>query len=284
MKVSAAAALLAELERMEKAFYAVQANCAKEIPQALARLDEALQKLLKDKLPPTYHPAYAGVPAPKPEVMTPPKVRVSSGIGEPPKVLPMKRDGAEGAGGAAQGGPLPESPEPVPGSSNVHRDDVAKMSRAQKGIFGEKVSDDFMTARRYRSELSADRQMRLLDQQPMGRGIDGVYRKPPGEPPPPYVVTETKFRTGGNFDANDLPTTRGSKGYPSARQMSDDWIIPRLDKAVGEENAEIIDRMGYERWLMVVDESGAVVDITKLDESGNALLGANKQPVKIPTK
>ncbi|WP_280785281.1 hypothetical protein [Paraburkholderia sp. WSM4179] len=124
---------------MEKAFYAVQANCAKEIPQALARLDEALQKLLKDKLPPTYHPAYAGVPAPKPEVMTPPKVRVSSGIGEPPKVLPMKRDGAEGAGGAAQGGPLPESPEPVPGSSNVHRDDVAKMSRAQKGIFGEKV-------------------------------------------------------------------------------------------------------------------------------------------------
>ncbi|MDH6153211.1 hypothetical protein OKW46_007201 [Paraburkholderia sp. WSM4179] len=146
------------------------------------------------------------------------------------------------------------------------------------------MSDDFMTARRYRSELSADRQMRLLDQQPMGRGIDGVYRKPPGEPPPPYVVTETKFRTGGNFDANDLPTTRGSKGYPSARQMSDDWIIPRLDKAVGEENAEIIDRMGYERWLMVVDESGAVVDITKLDESGNALLGANKQPVKIPTK
>jgi hypothetical protein len=274
--------LLAELERMEKRFYAVQVNAVKQVPQALAKLDEALQKLLKDTMPPTYHPAYAGVPAPKPDVIAPPKVRVSPGIGEPPQVLPMKRDGAEGAGGAAQGGELPKSQEPVPGSSNVHRDDMAKMSRAQKGIFGEKVSDDFMTARRYRSELSADRQMRLLEQQPTGRGIDGVYMKPWGEPPPPYVVTETKFRTGGKFDAKGLPTTKGSKGYPSAKQMSGPWIWDRLEDAVGDKTMLLMREEGFESWLMVVDESGKVVDIAKLDVKGNALLDATGQPIKVP--
>jgi len=254
--------LLAELERMEKRFYAVQVNAVKQVPQALAKLDEALQKLLKETMPPTYHPAYAGVPAPKPEVVAPPKVRVSPGIGEPPKVLPMKRDGAEGVGG---GGPLPEPQEAVPGSSNVHRDDVAEMSRAQKGIFGEKVSDDFMTARRYRSELSANRQMRLLEQQPTGRGIDGVYMKPWSEPPPPYVVTETKFRTGGKFEAKNLPNTR------SGKQMSDDWVEDRLVDAVGRKTAADISKAGYDKWLMVVDESGTVVDIAKLDSNANAI-------------
>jgi hypothetical protein len=275
--IGRARALLAELERMEKAFYAVQANCAKEIPQALAKLDEALQKLLKDKLPPTYHPAYAGVPAPKAEVVTPSKVRVSSGIGEPPKVLPMKRDGAEGTGGAGGGGPLPEPREPVPGSSNVHRDDAAKMSRAQKGIFGEKVSDDFMTARRYKSMLSEDRQMRLLEEKPTGRGIDGVYGKPDGEPPPPYVVTETKFRTGGDFSPSRLPMTN------SGKQMSDGWIRPRIGKAVGDDEvADMIKDEGYEAWLMVVDENGKVTSITKLDEKGNALLDGAGKPVTVP--
>lgn len=268
--------LLAELERMEKRFYAVQVNAVKQVPQALAKLDEALQKLLKDTLPPTYHPAYAGVPAPRPEVVTPPKVRVSPGIGEPPKVLPMKRDGAEGAGGAG-GGPLPEPPESVPGSSNVHRDDVAKMSPAQKGIFGEKVSDDFMKARRYRSELPEDRQKRLLEQLPTGRGIDGVYHKPPGEPPPPYVVTETKFRTGGNFSPSRLPMTKGS-----GKQMSGPWILDRLDDAVGDTTALTMREEGFESWLMVVDESGNVVDITKLDVKGNALLDTAGQPLKVP--
>ncbi|MBW0449007.1 hypothetical protein EN871_12885 [bacterium M00.F.Ca.ET.228.01.1.1] len=265
--------LLAALERMEKQFYAVQVNCVGEIPQALAKLDEALQKLLQDKLPPTYHPAYAGVPAPMSPVSVPERMRVSSGIGELPKVLSMSRDGVNAAGGAAHGdaGRLPERQEPVPGSSNVHRDDVAKMSRAQKGIFGEKVSDDFMKAKGYRSELWENRQMRLLEQQPTGRGIDGVYRKPPGEPPPPYVVTETKFRTGGKFDAKDLPTTKGSNGYPRAKQGSSGWVGPRIADAVDRKTALTINKTGYDFWLIVVDESGMVVDITKLDSNANEI-------------
>ncbi|WP_051376799.1 hypothetical protein [Burkholderia sp. WSM2232] len=271
--------LLAALERMEKRFYAVQVNCVEEIPQALAKLDEALQKLLQDKLPPTYHPAYAGVPAPMPPVSGPERMRVSSGIGEPPKVLPMRRDGVDAAGGAVHGdaGRLPEPQEPVPGSSNVHRDDVATMSRAQKGIFGEKVSDDFMKARGYRSELSESRQMRLLEQQPTGRGIDGVYRKPPGEPPPPYVVTETKFRTGGKFTPDQLPITKSS-----GKQMSGPWISDRLEDAVGDETMLLIREEGYESWLMVVDDFGKVADITKLDVRGDALLNAAGHPVKVP--
>jgi len=165
----------------------------------------------------------------------------------------------------------------MPGSGNVHADDVAKMSRARKGIFGEKVSDDFMKARRYESELAEERQMRLLEQQPTGRGIDGVYRKPPGEPPPPYVVTETKFRTGGKFDARNLPMTKGS-----GKQMSGTWIGDRLEDAVGDKTMLLMREEGFESWLMVVDESGKVVDITKLDVKGNALLDTASQPVKVP--
>jgi len=270
--------LLMELERMEKRFYAVQVNAVKQVPQALAKLDEALQKLLKDTIPPTYLPAYAGVPAPKPEVVAPPKVRVSSGIGEPPKVLPMKRDGAEDAGGTGSRGPLPEHQEPVPGSSNVHRDDVAKMSNAKKGIFGEKVSDDFMKARKYTPMLSEERQMRLLEEKSTGRGIDGVYRKPDGAPPPPYVVTETKFRTGGEFSPSQLSMTKGS-----GKQMSGPWIDSRLADAVGgQAKARTILKADYESWLMVVDENGRVVDITKLDTYGNALRDTAGNPTKVP--
>ncbi|MDR5754495.1 MULTISPECIES: hypothetical protein [unclassified Caballeronia] len=148
-----------------------------------------------------------------------------------------------------------------------------------KGIFGEKVSDDFMTGRGYKSELSADRQMRLLEQQPTGRGIDGVYRKPPKSDPPPYVVTETKFRADGKVKG--LPTTKGSKGYPSAKQMSTRWITDRLPDAVGQVQARNILKEKYESWLMVVDETGAVVDITKLDKAGNALLDDAGKPIKV---
>ncbi|MNC84350.1 hypothetical protein D3C75_1388820 [compost metagenome] len=50
--------------------------------------------------------------------------------------------------------------------------------------------------------------------------------------------------------------------------MSDAWIEPRLDLNLGKKQAEEVAFAGYERWLMVVDESGAVTKIVKLD--GNA--------------
>lgn len=60
------------------------------------------------------------------------------------------------------------------------------------------------------------RRVRGLNGKPRGRGIDGIYKKT--DPPAPYVVTETKFRTaGGEYIDGDgtkstqlLSMTKGS--------------------------------------------------------------------------
>lgn len=279
--------MIAQLERMEASFYALQSRLAQEIPKALSQLDKALQDMLKQVMPPVRQPAYAAVSAAKPEVVAADRVRVSSGIGVPPKVLPVFRDEAEAVGGAARGGgSLPQPVEKGPTSANVHEGepvDVRKLTTAKKGIYGEIVSDKYMGGKGYENVMLKDRQPpRSLEDLPIGRGIDGVYKKPPGEPPPPYVITETKYRTGGKFTDKDLKPTKGSDGYPSSKQMSEDWITPRLPDAVSMEEAAAIRKADYESWLMVVDESGTVVDITKLDAKGNARLDAAGHPVKIP--
>jgi glycosyltransferase A (GT-A) superfamily protein (DUF2064 family) len=53
--------------------------------------------------------------------------------------------------------------------------------------------------------------------------------------------------------------------------MSDDWVEDRLVDAVGRKTAADISKAGYDKWLMVVDESGTVVDIAKLDSNANAI-------------
>ncbi len=61
-----------------------------------------------------------------------------------------------------------------------------------------------------------------LEDKPRGRGIDGIYEN--ANPPPAYIVTETKYRTGagantryidgdGTETTELLSTTKGSKGY-----------------------------------------------------------------------
>ena len=52
--------------------------------------------------------------------------------------------------------------------------------------------------------------------------------------------------------------------------MSDDWIKPRLIDELGARKAIQIEKGKYDRWLMIVDESGKVVSITRLDEAANA--------------
>jgi hypothetical protein len=120
-----------------------------------------------------------------------------------------------------------------------------------------------------------------LEDKPRGRGIDGIYEN--AYPPPAYIVTETKYRTGagantryidgdGTETTELLSTTKGSKaGHPAAKQMSDDWIKPRLIDELGARKAIQIEKGKYDRWLMIVDESGKVVSITKLDKSANAI-------------
>ena len=119
-----------------------------------------------------------------------------------------------------------------------------------------------------------------LEDKPRGRGIDGIYEN--ANPPPAYIVTETKYRTGagantryidgdGTETTELLCTTKGSKGYRPAKQMSDEWIKPRLREEVGGEMEEAILDGKYDRWLMIVDESGKVISITRLDSGANAI-------------
>ncbi|BFM48448.1 hypothetical protein [Marinomonas sp. THO17] len=113
--------------------------------------------------------------------------------------------------------------------------------------------------------------------EPRGRGIDGIYENT--NPPPPYVITETKYRTAsGKYIDSDgvakdtvLSKTKGSSGLPGAKQMNDGWIKPRIKDELGSRKARDIIESGYERWLMIVDNSGEVVNITKLDASAKSI-------------
>ena len=154
------------------------------------------------------------------------------------------------------------------------------LTRGKKGIYGEIVSDNHMASKGHKSILPEDRRYRSLEDKPRGRGIDGIYEN--ANPPPAYIVTETKYRTGagantryidgdGTETTELLCTTKGSKGYRPAKQMSDEWIKPRLREEVGGEMEEAILDGKYDRWLMIVDESGKVISITRLDSGANAI-------------
>ena len=168
----------------------------------------------------------------------------------------------------------------VPDGIVVHQlpDDVAKvdvkiLSRTKKGLYGEIISDNWMINHKFENLLPEHRQVRSLSDKPRGRGIDGIYKNT--EPPPPYVVTETKFRTaGGEYIDGDgskstqlLSMTKGS-----GKQMSNKWIEDRLPSEITNQKllADIREQ-GYDSWLMVVDESGEVIQITKLDGYANAI-------------
>ncbi|PPD29133.1 MAG: hypothetical protein CTY21_12855, partial [Methylomonas sp.] len=128
-------------------------------------------------------------------------------------------------------------------AKNLHKVDLEKvdpkiLSRSKKGIFGELVSDQHMAGKGHVNLLPPERRYRSLEDVPRGRGIDGIYQN--ANPPPPYLITETKYRTGsgsntryidgdGTETTELLSTTKGSKGKPSAKQMSDRWIKDRLE-------------------------------------------------------
>lgn len=168
----------------------------------------------------------------------------------------------------------------VPGGTVIHPlpDDVVKvdlkiLSRTKKGIYGEIISDNWMANHKFENLLPEHRQLRSLNDKPRGRGIDGIYKNT--EPPPPYVVTETKFRTAGGeyIDGDGTKSTKllsMTKG--SGKQMSGQWIDKRLpDEITDKKILKDLKNEGYDAWLMIVDESGKVIQITKLDKSANAV-------------
>ncbi|MDD0977006.1 hypothetical protein [Pseudomonas fontis] len=254
--------VLNRLRVMEQRFYAVQRHALTQIPHALQQLDGRLARALEQVLEMPPHYAMAGVRTEKPVVMSMEGGKVSSGIGMPPLFLERP------AGGHGPPQPQRLGAEPITGA-NIHTINPTTLGSKGKGIYGEIVSDNYMRSKGHENLVPHSRPPRNLEDIPIGRGIDGVYKN--GKPPPPYIVTETKYRTGGQFSAGSLPTTKGSPGYPAAKQMSDRWVSKRLVDLVGEQKTEHIRDAGYERWLMVVDESGTVKSITTLDEMASAI-------------
>ena len=118
-----------------------------------------------------------------------------------------------------------------------------------------------MKERGFINLLPEDRQVRKMTDKPRGRGIDGIYKN--SEPLPPYVVTETKYRTeaGKYIDGDGImkdTVQRKAAKAKSAKQMSDRWILDRLDDEVPSKIRRDIEDEGYQRWLMIGDSSGGV--------------------------
>lgn len=168
----------------------------------------------------------------------------------------------------------------MPGGTVIHPlpDDVVKvnlkiLSRSKKGIYGEIISDNWMANHKFENLLPEHRRVRSLNDKPRGRGIDGIYKNT--NPPPPYVVTETKFRTAGGeyIDGDGTKSTQllsMTKG--SGKQMSNLWIERRLpDEIADKKLLADIRKQKYESWLMIVDESGEVIQITKLNKNADAI-------------
>ena len=142
---------------------------------------------------------------------------------------------------------------------------------------GEIISDDYMRGKDFKNMLPESRQVRSLEDVPKGRGIDGIYSNP--KPPPPYIVTETKFRNaaGEYVDSDGSLTKAKSVGallgntQGSRKQMSEKWIKDRLFKEVGKKQADTIHKSGYESWLMIVGPDGEVAEIYKLNAKAEVI-------------
>jgi len=143
-------------------------------------------------------------------------------------------------------------------SSTTPADAEPEFTKSEKGVYGEAQADTYMDEEKFQ-KLNGD--LVKAGDPPLGKGIDGVWKNT--SPPPEYVITEAKY------GSSQLGTLKDG-----TRQMSDDWVDARLNKAVGEQTADVIrdaDARGQvEKWLLHVDENGNVTK-SLIDESGNII-------------
>ena len=131
----------------------------------------------------------------------------------------------------------------------VENGEIKLSNNIQKGNYGEMKMDAYFESQGYK-RISLDKVADL--DTPTHQGIDGVYYNPNGHPP--YVIGEAKY---GSSRLSTL-----ADGTP---QMSDKWIIDRLENAVGEDVANDIkmemilnpDNVGAS--LVHVSQDGSVV-------------------------
>ena len=135
----------------------------------------------------------------------------------------------------------------------VENGDILLSNNIQKGNYGEMNMDVYFKSQGY-ERISLDRVTDL--NAPTHQGIDGVYYNLDGHPP--YIIGEAKYGSSRLAILAD--------GTP---QMSDKWIIDRLENAVGEGVANDIkmemilnpDNVGS---ILVHVSSNGEIDITKL--------------------
>jgi hypothetical protein len=149
--------------------------------------------------------------------------------------------------------PYAEGPKPEPlkrSSPPSSLPDERDFTSAEKGVYGEAQSDIYMQEDGFQ-KLNGD--IVKPEDAPLGKGIDGVWRNT--NPPPEYVVTESKYGSSGLSTLKD-----------GTKQMSDDWVDARLNQAVGTQTADEIrdaDARGQvEKWLLNVSENGNVTKST----------------------
>lgn len=106
----------------------------------------------------------------------------------------------------------------------VENGDILLNNNIQKGNYGEMKMDAYFESQGY-ERISLDKVTDLNT--PTHQGIDGVYYNPDGHPP--YIIGEAKYGNSRLYTLAD--------GTP---QMSDKWIIDRLENAVGENVANDI--------------------------------------------
>ncbi|MDT4812823.1 hypothetical protein FQZ97_457890 [compost metagenome] len=131
-----------------------------------------------------------------------------------------------------------------------------KMGSHAKAALGER------TAHAKMEELGYERIDTGGDYVPGRTGIDGVYRNT--KPPHEYVIMESKYGKAELGETLD------------GRQMSDDWIRARLEKAVGDDMAKAIERAlnrgEVKRVLIRTKEDGSVTG-KLLGADGKVILG-----------
>ena len=132
-------------------------------------------------------------------------------------------------------------------------DGTKGLTNLQKGNYGEMKMDDFFESKGY-ERISMDRVTDL--DSPTHHGIDGVYYNPDGHPP--YIIGEAKY---GSSKLSVL-----ADGTP---QMSDKWIIDRLENSVGDQMArniknEMISNSDNVGSVLVHVSPNGEMDITQL--------------------
>jgi hypothetical protein len=124
--------------------------------------------------------------------------------------------------------PVPQN-QPAPPAPQQRGQLPANATNAQKGVFGEHISDLHMQ-RQGHTKLNNGGQLTPANGAPQGTGLDGVWRN--ATPPPEYIITEAKYGTSRLGQTAD------------GTQMSDSWVAGsrRLERAVGQREAANIRR------------------------------------------